>query len=195
MVMLSFPKILTILLLCSMCVVINAGTVHRWTDSHGVTHFSDTVPASAPIGISTLELDNNYPPLSDGVSNYYSIANQWARMRKEREAKNELSLVKDRLRTERAAALASAEQPVNEPASSNYYPIYGNSRRDRRNVGFSDPSFGDAHRNTRRSQHHVQANHGRLRNSFRAPNRPVASRGGRSRGGYGAGLNFNINLR
>ena len=191
-------KIAILVLLCSISALSIAGTVHRWTDGDGITHFSDTIPSSAALEISTLELDDDFPPVSDRVSNYYSITNQWERMKKERDTRNELSLEKERIRVERAAALADAAQPIVEPANSRYLPIYGFPRRGLQGSRFADPLFGDAHRNTRRGRHHIQPNHGRLRNSFRGPSQPNCSLGGRRAGSqrsFSGGLNVNLNLR
>ena len=116
-------NIAILVLLCSISALSIAGTVHRWTDGDDITHFSDTIPSSAALEISTLELDDDFPPVSDRVSNYYSITNQWERMKKERDTRNELSLEKERIRAERAAALADAAQPIVEPANLRYLPI------------------------------------------------------------------------
>jgi hypothetical protein len=96
----KFLKIAILVLLCIISALSIAGTAHRWTDGAGITHFSDTIPSSAAFEISTLKLDDNFPPVSDGVSNYRSITNQWECMKKERDTRNELTLEKERIRAE-----------------------------------------------------------------------------------------------
>ena len=72
--------------------------VHTWIDEQGVRHFADALPSS---NTDTAQLVL-YEPDSDaaGVDDYYSIVNQWSRMRDEREARDELSLERQRLRLE-----------------------------------------------------------------------------------------------
>tara|TARA_R110002096_G_scaffold312853_1_gene507141 strand:+ start:11276 stop:11791 length:516 start_codon:yes stop_codon:yes gene_type:complete len=111
------------MLLCSIGVSALAATVHRWVDEHGVTHFSDAPPAGTVSDVTTLELSDDFPDASDTRTNYYSIANQWERLRVEREQKTRIELEKARLRAEQAAAVAYSE-PAAEPQERRYYPLY-----------------------------------------------------------------------
>lgn len=111
------------LLLCSIGLSVPAATVHRWVDEHGVTHFSDAPPAGAAADVKTLELSDDFPTAPDTHANYYSIANQWERMREERNEKNQVALEKARIRAEKAAAVAYSE-PTAEPEAPRYYPAY-----------------------------------------------------------------------
>jgi len=111
------------MLLCSIGLSAPAATVHRWVDEHGVTHFSDAPPAGTVSDVTTLELSDDFPDAADTRANYYSIANQWERMRVEREQKTRVELEKARIRAEQAAAVAYSE-PAAEPQDRRYYPLY-----------------------------------------------------------------------
>ena len=110
-------------LLCSISISAPAATVHRWVDEHGVTHFSDAPPAGVANDVKTLELSEDFPTAPDTRTNYYSIANQWERMREERDENTRVELEKARIRAEKAAAVAYSE-PAAEPQERRYYPIY-----------------------------------------------------------------------
>lgn len=111
------------MLLCSISISTTAATVHRWVDDQGVTHFSDAPPAEATREVKTLELSDDYPAAADTRTNYYSIANQWERMRIEREQKTRVDLEKARIQAENAAAAAYSEPPA-EVQEPRYYPTY-----------------------------------------------------------------------
>ncbi|MEX2482608.1 MAG: DUF4124 domain-containing protein [Gammaproteobacteria bacterium] len=80
-----------------------AVTVHTWVDADGVTHFSDQAPATE-MPAEVFDIAVTQP--TDAAADYYSIANQWARLRAERDAADARALVRQRLRTEAAAAAA-----------------------------------------------------------------------------------------
>lgn len=67
-----------------------------------------------------IELDDDFGPAPDPQADYYSIANQWKRMREEREAKTRLRLEKARIR---ASESAKAEPPP-DYATYRAYPVY-----------------------------------------------------------------------
>ncbi len=138
-------QILFILLLCSISVSAPAATVHRWVDEHGVTHFSDAPPAENVSDVKTLELSDDYPDAVDTRTNYYSIANQWERMRVEREQKNRVELEKARIRADKAAAVAYSE-PVVEAREPRYFPAYF-------------PPVGNRGRAFQRAQRHFDDDH------------------------------------
>jgi hypothetical protein len=110
-------------LLCSISILTPAATVHRWVDEHGVTHFSDAPPAGGASDVKILELSDDFPAAPDTRTNYYSIANQWERMRDERDQKTRVELEKARIRAEKGAAVAYSE-PAAEPEERRYYPVY-----------------------------------------------------------------------
>ena len=111
------------MLLCSIGLSVPAATVHRWVDEHGVTHFSDAPPSGDVDDVKTLELSDDFPAAPDTRTNYYSIANQWERMREERDEKTRVELQKARIRAEKAAAVAYSE-PAAEAPERRYYPTY-----------------------------------------------------------------------
>ena len=186
------PLIWSFLLLCSISFSAPATTIHSWVDADGITHFSDAPPAPGIDGATIVELDDNYPPLPDTKADYYSIANQWNRMREEREAKNKLNLEKARLRAEQSAALAYAEPPSEQRNYGGYYPIYGLPRRHLNHGGAGVQS------NRRsafdRGPHHVQAGHGRLGRASRSPRHSTGFRGGHRGSRPGVGLSFGFSL-
>lgn len=113
-------------------------TVHTWIDEQGVRHFADAPPSS---NIDTAQLVLYEPdPDVAGVDDYYSIVNQWSRMRDERAARDELSLERERLRLERAqksehTTPVYADYP--RPVVGGFVP-YGYGRR----IGFGDQGYG-----------------------------------------------------
>jgi hypothetical protein len=178
------------LLLCSISFCASAATIHKWVDDDGVTHFSDAPPAPGTVGATTVELSNDYPLLPDANADYYSIANQWNRMRQEREAKDQLSLEKARIQAEQRAAVAYAEAPLEQTDYESYYPVYGlpGRRINHHGAGFR----GDRRNAVARGPHHVQPGHGRLSRSHRS-HRSNGSRAGRNnsrRGGAGFSFGF-----
>jgi hypothetical protein len=75
----------------------SAVTVHTWIDADGVRHFADAPPADANARESSeLSVDGGDAP-APGQGDYYSIANQWQRLRAEREAQQALELERRRI--------------------------------------------------------------------------------------------------
>jgi hypothetical protein len=109
-----------------------ADPVYTWIDSAGTTHFSQTPPADPSTDTSVLELPPP-GPYDPAVDDYYSVANQAARMEARR-----LEAEKLRAETEalRAQAAAADSPPVSEPpAAPEYfypysYPVYRYPQRD-----------------------------------------------------------------
>ncbi|MEM7469113.1 MAG: DUF4124 domain-containing protein [Pseudomonadota bacterium] len=102
-----------------------AVTVHTWKDENGVTHFSDE-PSPAGVASDTIEFSALDNKSQDATQNYYSIANQWERLKAERDATNQRRAEKAKLRAEAAERQAALEQQValanaNPPS----YPLYG----------------------------------------------------------------------
>jgi len=89
------------------CIIsLNAGaaTIHRWVNRDGMTSFSDTATADGATGAIKFEIKIHSPAPVNVETNYYSIANQWTRLREEHAAKTELSSGKARIRTQQTAA-------------------------------------------------------------------------------------------
>ena len=147
-------QIVISVLLCSIGLSAPAATVHRWVDEDGVTHFSDAPPAVAVRDVKTLELSENFPAAPDTRADYYSIANQWERMREERDQKDQVALEKARIRADKAAAVAPSA-PATAPEDRRYYPAYfppaGNRGRAHRQPyqGFDDRTRRPAHNGRR----------------------------------------------
>lgn len=82
----------------------SAGVVHKWVDSKGITHYSDTPPEVTPAQLTQIEVPDVVRTTAKTASDYYSIANQWQRLHRER-------LERDRLALERAKQKASRQPP------------------------------------------------------------------------------------
>jgi hypothetical protein len=184
------------MLLCNIASPVLAGTVHSWVDDDGVTHFSDSPPAVAVEGATTLVLNDLPPSADEASSDYYSIVNQWQRMSAEREKKTATSLARARIRADQAAALSYDDAPYQGISEPRYFPAYGFPYRNggRRNLGYYPEP--DTRPGTNRGPHHVQAHHGKLSNSPDRSGR-ARSRGSRQNPNFarGNGLNFNFDFR
>ena len=99
-----------------------AVTVHTWLDADGVRHFADAPPAgAAPDSAREITLDGG-DALAPGDADYYSISNQWQRLRAEREAQNAMDLERRRIDAEQAEP---APPTVTEDVPrSVFYPNY-----------------------------------------------------------------------
>ena len=93
---------------CGVGAAAAAVTVHTWVDADGITHFSDQAPASDTVS-EVFDIATTEPV--DAAEDYYSISNQWARLRAERDASDARALERDRLRAEAAAAAAPPPAP------------------------------------------------------------------------------------
>lgn len=185
----SVLKILFAAALCVASASVLAATVHSWVDAEGVTHFSDAAPAGAAVNSQTLEINDEFPAPANAESDYYSIANQWSRLRAERDAKTKLALEKSRLRAERkaaqAAATAAQQSYENEPNNRNYYPTFGYNNGFRPHARRGQNLTRD---DLNRGPHHVRSNGQHIGGASRArPNRPR-----RQRSGARFGFNFNF---
>ena len=110
--------------------------VYSWTDAAGIIHFSETPPDDSQFEVTVRDIEPAPVAGTPAADDYYSVANQAARMEARR-------LERDRLRAEilkaeaearraEAAAAAAREQPA-EPAGERatgyflpypYYPPY-----------------------------------------------------------------------
>ena len=86
---------------------------YRWVDQEGVTHFSDTPPpadnTSRP-GVESIALAD-FPAVADPAADYYSIVNQWKRLREELADQQKLVLEQRRLNLQRLRAEQAATPP------------------------------------------------------------------------------------
>ena len=99
-----------------------AVTVHTWVDEQGVTHFSDAPPGGAQPS-SEVQVQEAAPAQGAGGSgDYYSIVNQWQRMREEREQQDALELERERLDAARPPPPPTPGEMASEEAPTLLYP-------------------------------------------------------------------------
>ncbi|MEZ5542707.1 MAG: DUF4124 domain-containing protein [Pseudomonadota bacterium] len=114
------------------CLPVSGGSapVYSWTDADGVTHYSESPPPDAATEHATLELEPAPvlpPPMAD---DYYSVANQAARMearRLEQERRRaEIRRLQAEAQRAAAEAAAAAAQPPEaaEARTEVWYPLY-----------------------------------------------------------------------
>ena len=123
------PLVLITLLLFVIALPAHAGTVHKWVDAQGVTHYSDHLPENYSNSVKQIDVSNTYSSSdgSDYQQDYYSVTNQWARMREERLERKQLQLEKAK---QKAAQQPFVPQVVyinqaEEDRNRNvYYPAY-----------------------------------------------------------------------
>ncbi|MGE0858589.1 MAG: DUF4124 domain-containing protein [Gammaproteobacteria bacterium] len=101
----------------------DAVTVHTWVDEQGVTHFADAPPGGAQPS-NEVEVDEG-PTEAGAEDDYYSIVNQWQRLRAEREAQDALALERDRLEAELSPSAPVAPTPTPEDDPMFISPYYG----------------------------------------------------------------------
>lgn len=126
-------KLLWLLVLCSAAAnPALASTVHKWVDSKGVTHYSDQAPPMAASEVSKLSLrdtEETEPDTPGSASHYYSIANQWQRMQREQQLRQQRELQREQMRLEHQA---QNPQPTRASASDDdrrYVVVYPRRHR------------------------------------------------------------------
>ena len=109
------------------------------------------------IHVATVELFN-FSPLTGAQNDYYSIVNQWQRMREERETKNKIRLEKAKIRALKSAAVSnSGATAAQDYAGTRSYPVYirpANLYHDYSRTA----RHGEVEYSVRRTPHHVKAN-------------------------------------
>ncbi len=100
-----------------------AGSVHKWVDDNGVTHYSDQAPENHTKQIDQLEVNDSYQA-SNIEDDYYSVSKQWERMHAERVERKKLQLEKAKLRQAKREASSRVVTVDNEVRRDVYYPIY-----------------------------------------------------------------------
>ena len=160
---------------------VHAGSVHKWVDEKGITHYSDHVPNNINNSAERIEIPSTYESTVD-QDDYYSILNQWTRMREERLERKKLQLEKAKQKMALKQAQAAAVPQVvylgeQEERNTRYYPVYPYRFGFKRHGNFV---------NKRLSGHNL--------NGFKNTNRgPICKlpRSGKSRYG-GSGLTLSI---
>lgn len=113
------------LFLASLLASARAAAVHKWIDGDGITHYSDKAPPALQATLIQIDL-----PPSAGVAssdNYHSIANQWARMHRERLERERIELERARLKAAQQPAKAEVvyvERPAASTGHVAVYPVY-----------------------------------------------------------------------
>jgi hypothetical protein len=77
-----------------------AFTVHTWLDAEGIRHYADAPPAESVAQSERIEFADTPPGDDDTAADYYSISNQWARLRDERDASDARALERKKLLVE-----------------------------------------------------------------------------------------------
>lgn len=126
--------ILITLLLSVVTSSVYAGAVHKWVDAQGVTHYSDQLPENISHPVKQIDVTNTYsntansnPDSSNYQQDYYSVTNQWARMREERLERKQLQLERAKQKAAQQPVIPQivyinqAEEDQNRNA---YYPAY-----------------------------------------------------------------------
>ena len=134
----------------------HAGSVHKWIDESGVTHYSDQAPAPDSAEVKELIVSDVYSSPSY-EEDYYSVTNQWARMREERLERKKLQIEKAKLKAEQQATQPQVVyiDEEDDRQGSVYYPAYG----------FGHHGFINRH--YRRSNHYLGRNiNSRFSNRF-----------------------------
>jgi len=128
--------------------VVAQGLAYTWVDKDGITHFSDSPPATGTTAsgdIVSMPLPQSYTA-PDPAQDYYSISNQWRRMQEVKAEQDGLALQREQLRIEwyraeqqareaeaaSAARIAADRSPliiVQEP-----YPVHRPGPYDQRPV-------------------------------------------------------------
>jgi Domain of unknown function (DUF4124) len=108
-----------------------AAQVYTWTDADGITHFSETPPADEQLEHTVREIEPAPVTGTPADDDYYSVANQAARMearRLERERiRAEILKAEAEARRADADAEAAAREQATEHArdhSTGYLPLY-----------------------------------------------------------------------
>jgi hypothetical protein len=133
----KYIPLLLIAFLFSQCLIVHAGTVHKWVDEKGVTHYSDTAPNDSYKNIEQFVVLDSYENLKENQEDYYSITNQWARMRDERLEREKLRLEEAKQNASQQAAgipqIIFVNENENAYPDNFYYPAYIPSHRG---IGF-----------------------------------------------------------
>ena len=98
----------------------HAATYYKWVDAAGVTHYSESQPASAQA--QEMSLPDEYVQPVSAAEDYYSIQNQLERLQQQRR-----DLLERRLLKEQAAQAARPQpvvQQIIEPAQPVYFPVH-----------------------------------------------------------------------
>ena len=104
------------------CVLLSAdaASVYKWVDANGVTHYSDEAPASSTTRVTLIDVPTTQSVAANVESDYYSIANQWARLHEELIKREKLKLEKARQKAAQSPQIVY----INESNASRYVVAY-----------------------------------------------------------------------
>ena len=164
--MLRLPIVTALTLLaCGNWIDANAAAIHKWVDDKGVTHYSDAVPSSPVSSVTQLEISTGNitrTSLSTTSDQYYSIANQWQRLQRERLQQQQLELQRAAININRSVEPTPAEDS-DEPHTARYLVAYP-ARKHRRH------GYPKYHLRPRRGHDNAQQPHrNRIRSSGYQP--------------------------
>ena len=97
---------IAILLLMFAASPASAAVIHKWVDDRGVTHYSDEAP-SADSQATKIDLPESGPAEGRPSDDYYSIANQWARLHKERLEREKIRLQEEQAKVRQKPAVTN----------------------------------------------------------------------------------------
>jgi len=191
------PLYLMAFLLSVVTLPVFAGSVHKWVDAQGVTHYSDQLPENISNSNTIKQIDvlDSYSNSEkvDFQNDYYSVTNQWARMREERIARKQLQLEKTKQKRSAEPQVVYINQAQESRSSNVYYPAFstfGNSRFGQRRFSgnrFTGSRFNNRFIGSRFNNFSRGSGHRLLRG-----NSAFGSRSGHRRGRGGSGLTLTI---
>lgn len=128
-------------------------TVHTWLDAEGIRHYADAPPAAAVAESERIELADPLQGDEDAAADYYSISNQWARLRDERDASDARALERKKLLVEQRQLQSESRSPPQDAYRNGgyrgyapYYPgQYGGYGQGGYGQGFGARSGGGGH--------------------------------------------------
>ena len=100
--------------------------MHKWIDVDGITHYSDAPPRSDLFEITRIDTGIRKNTVSKG--DYYSIANQWARMQRERRERDRIKLEQERLRAARQPTRTEVVYVEKPESGIRYVSVYPRTR-------------------------------------------------------------------
>lgn len=131
-------------LLCALIILasvhqgsVSAATIHKWVDEKGITHYSDQAPA-ASTGVTRFEIDARGYAISSALresDRFYSIANQWKRLNRERLQRQQLALQQAALKVNRQTYTPPPRHAYDDRAQRNVVVL---SRRVYRRHGYKN---------------------------------------------------------
>jgi len=104
-----------------------AGVVHKWVDEKGITHYADEAPVTGTSEVIQIEPPGSTGATAGAQGDYYSIANQWDRMLRERIERAKLKLERDRIKAAKREDIPDKIY-LQEPDETRYVTFYNGYR-------------------------------------------------------------------